>query len=211
MRKIVLLSIILLSSLFYLYALEDVREAVVRKAVSLEGTRYRYGGTTPSGFDCSGFITYLLKKYVPNLPRISRDMARFGERISLSEIRPGDLLFFATGRDGGTITHVALFIGKNAVIHSVSAGPQRGVIITSLDTAYWKRRLRSAVRVLPAAPLLKGGKGGTEEEKMASEPDIDVPAPEKSPWNTFDGVIEGDFKLWLEKDQNAFDEWKKNN
>ncbi len=222
MRKAVFLCIGLLSLLSALHAVEDVRKSVVSEAISLEGTRYQYGGTTPTGFDCSGFITYLFKKYVPSLPRISRDMARFGKKVNVSEILPGDLVFFATGRDGGTITHVALYIGKNAVIHSVSEGPQRGVIVTSLDTTYWKRRLSCAVRVLPGASLVersdkpqknpgKPGNSGTEEQKVIAETIIDVPNPAISPWNTFDGVIEGDFNLYLEKEKNAFNEWKNNN
>ncbi len=213
MRKVVFFCIVLFSFLHPLYAAENIRESVVNKALALEGTSYQYGGTTPSGFDCSGFITYLLKEYVPSLPRISRDMARYGRKVPMSEILPGDLVFFATGRDGGTITHVALYIGNHAVIHSVSAGPQRGVIITSLDTTYWKRRLKVSVRVLPGTSQVQSvdSPGGTEEQKSAAVPIIEVPDPEKSPWNTFNGVIEGDFNLYLEKDKNAFEEWKKNN
>ncbi len=190
----------------------NTADAVIAEAESLLGTPYRYGGTTPAGFDCSGFITYLYKKYVPGLPRVSRDMASFGLKIRKKDLMPGDLVFFATGRAADVITHVALYAGDGVIIHSVSAGPETGVIATDINTLYWKRRYAGAVRILrqterkddnsrPSPPA-----AGEDTEKNIPEVE-----KEKSPWNSFDGYIEGDFNLYLEKERDAFEEWKKNN
>ncbi len=187
---------ILILCVFPLFA-ENTGSGIIKKAESLIGTPYRYGGTTPEGFDCSGFITYLYKKCVPSLPRISRDMARSGRRISRSQLAPGDLVFFATGTSRNVITHVALFIGNNFIIHAVSGGPETGVIKTNLNTRYWSRRYAGAARVLrkplPAVPL------------ASKKPEV------KSPWNTFNGFLEGDFNLYRKNEQDAFEKWKKDN
>ncbi len=170
---------------------------ILQKAENLLGTPYRYGGTTPAGFDCSGFITYLYKPFVPQLPRISRDMARYGRHVSRSQLRPGDLVFFATGKSRNVITHVALYLGNNTIIHAVSGGPERGVIITSLDTRYWRKRYAGAVRVLV--------------KTLPSVPKVQTPPPASSPWNSFDGILEGDFNLYEKNEQSTFEKWKAEN
>ncbi len=202
----------------------DVSINIIKTARSLIGTPYRYGGVTPSGFDCSGFITYLYKKYVPRLPRISRDMAQYGKKIIRTRLQPGDLLFFVTGASPGVITHVALYIGDNTIVHAVSGGPETGVIMTSLDTRYWRRRYKGAVRILPDVNSVRetkksSGNGSGTELKKTSEKSLSGTSTQtgkgvssqNSPWNSFDGIIEGDFNLWLQKDNNAFEEWKKHN
>lgn len=100
LKKAAFTFIMILTLLFSVYA-QDTASDVINRALSLKGTGYRFGGTTPAGFDCSGFITYLYKPYVPDLPRVSREMARFGERVGKGDLLPGDLVFFATGRNRG--------------------------------------------------------------------------------------------------------------
>jgi hypothetical protein len=129
----------------------DVTDEIVAPARDYLGGGYCFGSATPSCFDCSGFVSYLYRPHVPDLPRSSRAMARFGDPVGLGELRPGDLLFFATGPDPNVISHVAIYIGQDSIIHAVSDGPERGVTITPLSARYWSRRVHSARRVLPVA------------------------------------------------------------
>lgn len=127
----------------------DIERDIVSRGSALLGTPYRYGGTTPSGFDCSGLVNYLYKSHIPSLPRSASAMSRFGTTVALDRIAPGDLVFYATGSDRNEITHVGIYIGQNTLIQSVSAGPVRGVVLTDLDEAYWKQRYKWTKRVFP--------------------------------------------------------------
>jgi cell wall-associated NlpC family hydrolase len=110
------------------------------------GTRYRYGGESPTtGFDCSGFIQYVFGRNGITLPRTSRLQASAGEPLPLTvaALQPGDLLLFAsTGRG---VNHVALYVGDNRILHS-SAGAG-GVVYDDLDSPrgkwYLKRHVAS--------------------------------------------------------------------
>ena len=103
MKKIIFLPVLIFLTVFGVFAL-DIHKEIIQPGQALVGSSYRMGGTTPSGFDCSGFITYLYKKYVPGLPRVSRNMAGFGTPVRRNSLIPGDLLFFATGSSSGNIT-----------------------------------------------------------------------------------------------------------
>jgi hypothetical protein len=85
------------------------------------GAPYRRGGTTPSGFDASGFVRFVFSKFGVNLPRTSRDQARVGERVRADwrAIAPGDLVMF---QDDGGINHVAIYVGQSRIIHSSETG-----------------------------------------------------------------------------------------
>jgi len=124
-------------------------EAIVKYAKSFEGTRYKFGGTTKRGMDCSGLVYVSYQKENIAMPRISRDMAKRGKRISLSNTKQGDLLFFKTNKNKNTINHVGLVVetkrGAIFFIHSTSSA---GVIITSLDEPYWKNAFVEVRRVL---------------------------------------------------------------
>ncbi len=111
------------------------------------GTKYRYGGESPKGFDCSGYTQYVFKKTGIDISRTSKTQAREGQRIKINEAQKGDLLFFA--KNGKTISHVGIVISdKNEslkMIHSSSSG----VNITSIKSSrYWKNKLRFARRIL---------------------------------------------------------------
>jgi cell wall-associated NlpC family hydrolase len=95
---------------------------VLTTAQRYVGTKYVFGGTSPRGFDCSGFVQYVFRKHGVRLPRTSRQQAVVGRRVAakLSGLRPGDLLLFATG--GSRIDHVAIYAGKNRIIHSSASG-----------------------------------------------------------------------------------------
>ena len=268
MKKFIIPALIL----FFVTALTalDIQNDIIRPAQSFLGIPYKTGGVTPSGFDCSGLVYYLYKPYIPELPRISRQMANFGKEIKENQIQPGDLLFFATGSSSRTITHVAIYIGQDSILHSISNGPDRGVTITSLSARYWRNRFYSAARILPEETprsekvtnqqFAKGkytgnvvngepdgqgvlvmnngdryegsfdhgvfngkgtythanGKDQTGEFKDGhftedSGQEKNYLIEEDSPWETFDGIVEGDFQLWLKAEQEAFKKWKDNN
>lgn len=119
------------------------------QANELIGVPYRNGGTSPdSGFDCSGFVSYLFKNTLGmNLPRSSKDMSRVGEKVDKTELQPGDLLFFKTVTRG--ISHVGIYVGNGAFIHSPWLG--RSVEVAHLGLKYWTNRFVVAKRLdLPA-------------------------------------------------------------
>ncbi len=280
----------------------DAQRDVIQPAQALLGSGYCRQSTGPTCFDCSGFVTYLYRDLVDGLPRVSRDMARFGTAIDRDDLEPGDLVFFATGSRPDQVTHVAIYMGQNSIIHAISDGPNRGVTITELSARYWRTRYYAARRVLPTEPAGSGPSGtaghtdgeitfarGTYSgELLGGEPhgngrlvmnnddnyegqfrngffDGDgtytwadgsryagsfrdgrlhgngtytpaggiavsgtwnkgellqrtVSAPpatyfdvKDSPWETFDGIVTGDFSAWLQEEQDAFEEWKQEN
>ncbi|MDR3153765.1 MAG: C40 family peptidase [Deltaproteobacteria bacterium] len=91
---------------------------IMKTAFSQVGNPYRYGGNSPeTGFDCSGFVSWVYKQYGVNLPRSSRDMLGAGTPIARTELRPGDLVFFNYG-----YSHVGIYTGDGKYIHSPSTG-----------------------------------------------------------------------------------------
>jgi cell wall-associated NlpC family hydrolase len=106
---------------------------VVEMAMNYLGTPYRWGGVSPNGFDCSGFMIYLLSYFGVNLNRVSRDMARNGVFVNRNELCLGDLVFFA---NGGTrnIDHVGMYIGDGRFIHSSTYGT--GVVINYVNNPW---------------------------------------------------------------------------
>ncbi|WP_373059686.1 C40 family peptidase [Zunongwangia sp. H14] len=122
---------------------------VISNAKEFEGTRYKYGGTTKRGMDCSGLIyVAYLEEDIP-LPRTSRAMSLQGKRLYLEEVTAGDLLFFQTSKNKKVINHVGLVIevlpGEILFIHSTTS---RGVIISSLSETYWHNNFVMARRVI---------------------------------------------------------------
>lgn len=122
--------------------------ALIRKARTLIGSPYRYGGTTPKGFDCSGLIKYLYQSQNVHLSGGSRDIFRGVKTIPHDKVKPGDLVFFTLN---GKIDHVALVsdINKNSchVIHSTSS---KGVIEQDyLKSSYWTKKFYRYGRVNP--------------------------------------------------------------
>jgi cell wall-associated NlpC family hydrolase len=111
-------------------------DSVVGTAAAVMGTAYRLGGTTTSGFDCSGLIQYAYGRHGVTLPRTSVEQARVGAEVPrrVEELYPGDILTFSTG--GGRVTHVGLYVGDGHFIHSASAGVQLSML--SPDDPYGK-------------------------------------------------------------------------
>lgn len=108
------------------------------------GIRYRFGGDTPSGFDCSGFVRFMFNKELDvNLPHSSREMATMGARVDRSELRPGDLVFFTNGKN--RINHVGIFVGNDTFVHSSLS---RGITRDTLNESYYNKRFATGVRIL---------------------------------------------------------------
>jgi cell wall-associated NlpC family hydrolase len=111
------------------------RAKVLREAAKLKGTPYRYGGTTPRGFDCSGYTGYVYKKAGKKLPRTSRAQYSATKHISRKTAKPGDLVFFKSG--GGGVYHVGIYAGSNLLWHSSKPGvPVRKAKIWSKSVAF---------------------------------------------------------------------------
>jgi cell wall-associated NlpC family hydrolase len=109
------------------------RDSLVAMARAQLGRKYRYGGETPErGFDCSGLVQYLLAAFDVSLPRTAAQQARVGTEIvrDTSQLRPGDLLTFGTGR---RVSHIAIYIGAGRMVHASSAA--RRVVETPVDRA----------------------------------------------------------------------------
>jgi cell wall-associated NlpC family hydrolase len=111
--------------------------AVLNTAEDYLGVPYVWGGTTPRGFDCSGFVQYVYRRHGVELPRTSRQQAVVGMAVSatISALRPGDLMFFAT--NGRRIDHVAIYAGDNEIIHSSSSGGGVGYDNLSSSRGSW--------------------------------------------------------------------------
>ena len=118
---------------------------VVVGALNMIGVRYRWGGNTPdSGLDCSGFVRYVFQDTLGMaLPRRAEEMSRVGEKVSMSNLKPGDLVFFNTMRR--TFSHVGIYIGDNKFVHSPSTGST--IRVDDLDDGYWEKRFTGARRV----------------------------------------------------------------
>ncbi len=119
---------------------------VVVGALDMIGVRYRWGGNTPdSGLDCSGFVRYVFQDTLGfNLPRRAEEMSRVGEKVSVRDLKPGDLVFFNTMRRT-FVSHVGIYIGDNKFVHSPSTGST--IRVDELDTGYWEKRFSGARRI----------------------------------------------------------------
>lgn len=122
---------------------------IVDYAKTFEGTRYKYGGTTKKGMDCSGLVFTAFNKENIALPRISREMAKKGRKITLSQVAEGDLLFFQTNKSRRVINHVGLVVeAKRGEVYFIHSTTSRGVIVSSLEEGYWKSAFVEVRRVI---------------------------------------------------------------
>lgn len=129
--------------------LNPVIKSVVENAEAFEGTRYKYGGTSKSGMDCSGLIYTAFKKEEIAIPRISRDMAKTGHWIDVKEVKAGDLLFFATKKNDRKVNHVGLVThSSTGNVQFIHATTSKGVIVSSLAERYWYFAFVQARRLL---------------------------------------------------------------
>ena len=124
-------------------------ERIVLQAQAFSGTKYKFGGTTSKGMDCSGLVYVAFGKENIVLPRVSRDMARKGKPVSKSSARAGDLVFFKTNKNSKQINHVGLVTAvKSGQIYFIHSTSSKGVLTSSLEEKYWKRAFVQVRRVI---------------------------------------------------------------
>jgi len=116
---------------------------IVSTALSLRGVPYRSGGADPSGFDCSGLVTYVLARHRIAVPRTVPEQFRLGRPIRARSVEPGDLVFFRI--DGRGPSHVGIAISPDEFVHAPSS---RGVVrVEPLGSRYWSSRFLGARRL----------------------------------------------------------------
>ncbi len=127
----------------------QLRQELVRYALQLQGSTYKYAGTDPrTGFDCSGFTSYVFRQFNLSLSPASAAQSQEGTPVSLNAVQPGDLIIF--GKNKHNIQHVALVVERSAkgieVVHSTTS---RGVIRENISTSsYWKPLILFARNVI---------------------------------------------------------------
>ena len=125
---------------------EADRKKLLEDAKYFKGGKYIWGGTTPQGFDCSGYVQYLYKKHKVNLPRTAYAQSKRGEAVDINNLQKGDLLFFLTDKKRGIpITHVGIYLGNGKFIHAASK--KKGIIISPVHHGYYANKFVSARRV----------------------------------------------------------------
>ena len=129
---------------FKMEGIPDVRgKDIVKTAAKYKGVPYKFGGTTPKGFDCSAYVQYVFGRHDAKLPRTADAQVLDGIFVLKSKLKPGDLVFFSTYAGGAS--HVGIYAGSGKFW---SASTSRGVVLDSLDTGYWKEHYYGARRVL---------------------------------------------------------------
>lgn len=122
----------------------ETRRNIVYTARAQIGTPYRFGGSAPGGFDCSGLVMYVYRKNGIDIPRTATDQFIEGRRISKRNIQPGDLVFFRISGSG--VSHVGIYAGKGKFIHAPKPGKR--VSYASLANPYWTRNYIGAASYL---------------------------------------------------------------
>ncbi len=138
------------------------QKSLKKMVKKLQGSPYVWAEEGPDNFDCSGFTYYMYGSMGIEIPRVSREQAKIGKKISMKELQYGDLIFFATSRNKRKITHVGMYLGDGWFTHASTIKYE--VVYSNLFTSpYYKKRLRVCRRYLPTSKI-----------KTASA----------SPWNT---------------------------
>ena len=116
---------------------------ILKTAAQYKGVPYVFGGTTPRGFDCSGYVQFVFAKHGIRLTRTADTQAREGKFVSRKALKPGDLVFFTTYEPGAS--HVGIYAGNNQFWNATSS---RGIMLSNLNDSYWGPRYYTARRIL---------------------------------------------------------------
>lgn len=119
---------------------------IIGYAKKYMGVKYVWGGSTPKGFDCSGFVKYVYNHFGITLNRNSAAQAKNGTKVKKADLQPGDLVFFDTNGGLNGINHVGIYIGGGKMIHSSSY--YGGVVITDISSGFYAKCYMTARRVL---------------------------------------------------------------
>ena len=120
---------------------------IISYAKTFLGVKYVWGGSSPSGFDCSGFTSYVFKKYGYNISRTSKAQATNGTSVNKANLEKGDLVFFSSSRGSSAIGHVGIYIGGGSFIHA-SSGSGYCVKISSLSEPFYVDTYKTARRII---------------------------------------------------------------
>ncbi len=129
--------------------IDPAAAGIVRLAEEMLGVPYRWGGRSPSGFDCSGLVQYTYEQAGFSVPRTSRAQHKAARAVPLGEARPGDLLFFA---ESGRVSHVGIYVGQGQFIHAPATG--QNVKVSSIREDWYRQRFAGAGWFLPAPESL---------------------------------------------------------
>jgi cell wall-associated NlpC family hydrolase len=129
----------------------SIGSEVVVRAIALLGTPYRYGGSAPGGFDCSGLVSYIYNELGIDVPRTAAEQYRAAQRVAMEQLEPGDLLFFRTR--GRSVSHVAIYAGSGRFVHAPQTG--RNIELRQIGDGYYRARLVGAGRLSAKALLNK--------------------------------------------------------
>jgi len=147
-------------------------------AEAMQGTPYRYGEASRSGTDCSGFALQVLRHEGVSLPRTAAEQSTRGQHVGGGELKPGDLVFFHTSRNG-RISHVGIYIGGHKFIHASSGGGK--VQVNSLDEGYYKRRFATARRVVKVKHHASASKSHDEDTAAMKDAEKEIRATDPEP------------------------------
>lgn len=116
-------------------AKSDKGQEIADYALTFVGYPYVYGGSSPSGFDCSGFTSYIYKQFGYSINRTASNQLDNGVSVSMSELQPGDLVMFKKGSSGSRASHVGIYIGGGQFVHASTSSV--GVIVSNMSDAYY--------------------------------------------------------------------------
>ncbi|MCK0123693.1 NlpC/P60 family protein [Gelidibacter sp. F2691] len=139
-----------------LFPLEDIAPTVYSRAdriidyaFAFDGVKYKRGGTSKEGMDCSGLVVTTFESENIFLPRISRDIALTGDKVDIKQVDKGDLLFFATRRNSRIISHVGIVTtARDGFVEFIHASTSNGVIVSNMAEKYWYYAFIEARRVI---------------------------------------------------------------
>lgn len=141
------------------------RERILGSIREYLGVRYRLGGTSPNGFDCSGLVYYVYCKNGIRVPRTATEQYGVGKKVERERLAPGDLVFFSRRVSRRSIGHVGVYVGDNRFIHAPSFGLR--VSYANMNDGYWRARYLGAVTF-----FVPWKAGGTDTNRFIGAPQV---------------------------------------